>query len=347
MAIQPSLALTAAADFMEPALAELRKAAPGATLLAMPAADIALCTLPGSIFTLAERWRGQPPIFVRHIHPVQLTTPLRGGTADPHIIQQEVVAEFAELVDPELFFSVQTRVVGKRPYKPFTINRAVSDQLQALTGAPLNVRAPQQIISILATGESAFSGLSLAPHNLSDWAGGEHRFARHDAQISRAEFKLLEAFGCFNLQLPARGRALDLGAAPGGWTRILREKEQYVTAVDPGALHPRLAADKSVRHLPITAEAYLAEGPDKYDLIVNDMRLDARDSARIMNSYARHLYTHGMAIMTLKLPGEQAIQTMQQAAAILQKKYYIRQARQLFHNRQEITLVLEPIHTGR
>jgi 23S rRNA (cytidine2498-2'-O)-methyltransferase len=233
-------------------------------------------------------------------------------------------------------------VVGKRSFKALAINRAISEQLEARTGAAIHVRAPKQILSILVSGDRAYSGLSLAWQNLSDWPGGEHRFARRKEQISRAEFKLLEALSKFNLDLPPHGRALDLGAAPGGWTRVLREKRQVVTAIDPGQLHPQLAADKNVRHLPITAEAYLAQGPDQYDLIVNDMRLDARDSARILNDYARLLYRHGLALMTLKLPGKRAAQTIRQALEILGNKYEITHSRQLFHNRQEITLLLRP-----
>src|SRR5690606_13535670 len=124
-------------------------------------------------------------------------------------------------------------------------------------------------------------GASLARENLSDWARGMRRFAREEGQISRAEFKLLEALGEFDLTLPARGSALDLGAAAGGWTRVLRQLEQYVTAVDPGDLDPRLASDRGVRHKRMTAELYLADDPDMFDVIVNDMRMDARDSARL------------------------------------------------------------------
>ena len=48
------------------------------------------------------------------------------------------------------------------------------------------------------------------------------RFAREEGQVSRAEFKLLEAIELFGVAVREHGVALDLGASPGGWTRVLR-----------------------------------------------------------------------------------------------------------------------------
>jgi 23S rRNA (cytidine2498-2'-O)-methyltransferase len=172
------------------------------------------------------------------------------------------------------------------------------------------------------------------------------RFAREKEQISRAEFKLLEALETFKIELPPRGRALDLGAAPGGWTRVLRQKEQYVTAVDPAWLHPSLQTDKGVRHLRLTAEDYLAQYPDTYDVIVNDMRLDARDSARMMVEYGRYLYPHGLALITLKLPERKYRSALDHGLNILRQGYTIAGARQLFHNRSEVTVYLTPKSGG-
>ena len=183
---------------------------------------------------------------------------------------------------------------------------------------------------------------SVDSYNLSDWAGGKRRFAREKGQISRAEFKLLEALELFAIDLPPHSVALDLGAAPGGWTRVLRQKEQFVTAVDPARLHPRVARDSGVRHKQMTAEAYLKAGPDRFDFIVNDMRLDARDSARLMVAYAPYLYRHGAAIMTLKLPEENREKIIDHTFDILRQAYVIAGARQLFHNRSEITVYLKP-----
>lgn len=346
--------LTADSDFAEMALTELRRARPQTEIQSELAPGVWLVKTPDGFTQLAEQWRHQPPIFPRHICPVHTTASLRNDTADIPILCQTIQKEMLDLLTPGLPFSVQTRIFCETSYKPIEVNTAVSQYLLSLTDAPLNVRAPVQILSIIITKNDkntrpfAYLGMSLAAHNLSDWAGGAHRFARQPEQVSRSEFKLLEAIDVFQLNLHPYGTALDLGAAPGGWTRVLRQHKQYVTAVDPAELHPSLRADTFVRHKRITAEAYLAEIPDPYDMIVNDMRQDARDSARQMVKFAPFLYPHGFAIITLKLPEDKTAasghqQILDHSFHILQQKYHIAGARHLFHNRSEITIHLKPL----
>jgi 23S rRNA (cytidine2498-2'-O)-methyltransferase len=270
-------------------------------------------------------------------------------------------------VDGSRPFSVQSRVLAEGPYKPFDLNQALSQVVVDATGAALDVRSPEQVVSLAVallplewageaarlgltvvaprgsnTGLFALLGVSPVAQNLSAWAGGMRRFAREDGQVSRSEFKLLEAIELFGIQLPERGVALDLGASPGGWTRVLRNLGQYVTAVDPGELDPRVSADPGVRHKRLTAEEYLRSEPDRFDIIVNDMRMDARDSARLMLRFAPLLYAHGLALMTLKLPQEQRAPIVEHALTLLRGGYDVVGARQLFHNRSEITVVLKP-----
>jgi 23S rRNA (cytidine2498-2'-O)-methyltransferase len=245
---------------------------------------------------------------------------------------------------------VQARLVGAFDYKPFDVNSRLAETINAISGAALDVRSPQQVLSVVCaaipdvghTRRLGLLGLSLAADNLSNWAGGARRFARDEGQVSRAEFKLLEALEYFQIELPARGVALDLGAAPGGWTRVLRQRDQYVTAVDPGELDPRITQDRGVRHKRMTAESYLAEEPERFDLIVNDMRMDARDSARLMGRFAGRLHAGGQAIMTVKLAHSDRANVLNQTLATLRQAYVIAGARQLFHNRSEITVWLQP-----
>jgi 23S rRNA (cytidine2498-2'-O)-methyltransferase len=333
----PNLIATADPAFTRMAIGEIEVAK--GQISAELAPGIWSVQLSGDFFALAEQWRQQPPIFVRHICPVQTILPLADGVAG---LVETAVTTFTHLLEPDWPFSVQTRVLGALAIKPYDINKPLSEQLAAASGTPIDVRSPFQILSVVLAGDSAYLGLSLAVNNLSDWAGGVRRFAREKEQISRAEFKLLEALETFNIELPPRGRALDLGAAPGGWTRVLRQKEQYVTAVDPAWLHPSLQTDKSVRHLRLTAEEYLQQYPDTYDVIVNDMRLDARDSARMMVDYGRYLYPHGLAIITLKLPERNYKPALDHGLNILRQGYAIAGARQLFHNRSEVTVYLKP-----
>lgn len=347
--------LTADPDFVDLALAEVRRAHAHVVEALTPGVLLAEAKQPFE--TLAEAWRTNPPIFVRHICPVQQIVPLQAVTdADLVSLRAAVTEEIAPLIEPDFAFSVQTRILANLPYKPFDVNNALAEAIQSVSTAQLNVRAPEQILSVVCstTGVAAsalphasktlplvaFLGLSLTTYNLSDWAGGVRRFAREEGQVSRSEFKLLEALEVFQIDLPAHGVALDLGASPGGWTRVLRQHDQYVTAVDPGDLDPRVIKDRGVRQKRMTAEEYLADEPDQFDIIVNDMRMDARDSARLMLKYAGQLQRHGLVIMTLKLPEQNREPVLDHAFNILREGYTIAGARQLFHNRSEITVYL-------
>ena len=77
-------------------------------------------------------------------------------------------------------------------------------------------------------------------------------------------------------------------------------------------------------------------------MIVNDMRLDARDSARGLGEYGRYLYPHGLALVTLKLPEQRYDAALDHALNILRQNYTVAGARQLFHNRSEVTVYLKP-----
>ncbi len=342
--MHPNLILTANPDFADLALGELKQACTKSQIVSLLADGVWAIHCPRGFIELAETWRKFPPIFVRHISPIHHTLPLKNEHKDVTILERTVKAEFAELVEPDWSFAVQARLLDSVPYRKYSVNATLSDAIERMTGAMLDTRNPEQILSVVIANQTAYLGLSLAIHNLSNWAGGMHHFAREEGQISRAEFKLLEALTVFNVTLPPNGVCLDLGAAPGGWTRVLRQREQYVTAVDPGQLHPTLQADRNVRHKQMTAEDYLENDPDQFDLIVNDMRMDARDSARLMVQYGRCLYRpHGIIIMTFKLPEEKRHIPLDHAFNILRPSFNILGARQLFHNRSEITVYLQPI----
>jgi len=361
------LVLTCDDGSMDLAEQELRRSASHSKVAAHLAPGVLLVDAGLPFAELAAAWAAAPPIFVRHICPVHVIVPLWDSPGDPDDLAAALAGPAKDVLAvhaaADQRFSVQTRLLAEPPYKPFDVNGAVAQAVIAHTGAALDVRSPQQVLSIvcvelppavldylprgLRPGPHAplyaLAGLSTPQQNLSDWAGGARRFAREEGQVSRSEFKLLEAFEVFGVQLPPRGVALDLGASPGGWTRILRGRGQYVTAVDPGALDERVIADGGVRHKRMTAEAYLHEDPDQFDLIVNDMRMDARDSARLMVAYAPLLYPHGAVIMTLKLPETRRGPILDHAFDILRTVYRIEGARQLFHNRSEITVYLRPL----
>jgi 23S rRNA (cytidine2498-2'-O)-methyltransferase len=336
---EPSCVLSAAPDFTDLALAELRRAAPTARVMAAAPGIQFVSNI--SFRDLADAWREHPPIFVRHVAPIDFIQPLAGAQAELGALCDKVNEALAPRMDAGGPFSVQSRILdAATAYKTFDVNVATSQRLAQATGLSIEVRRPSQIVSILIHAGRAHVGLSSPADNLSRWSGGQHRFARTDEQLSRAEFKLLEAIDSFDLKLPAGGRVLDLGAAPGGWTRISRSRDQHVVAVDPARLHPSLANDPGIEHHAITAEHYVASASGLFDAIFNDVRQEPRDSAALMQHCAALLKPGGFALLTVKLHHDKRALTLERILRILQQSYGSLRARQLFHNRSEVTIVL-------
>ncbi len=296
---------------------------------------------PGAALCFAAK-TPERPVFLRHMCPAQAEVPLTGGEGDI----ASLVAALAPLMPkgaPGERFSVQARVMeGFSPaYKRFDVNTALAAPLME-AGALLDVKSPARIVSVTLAEGMGWIGVSTAAENLTDWAGGMRRFKREDEQVSRAEFKLLEALEAFAVPLPDKGRALDLGAAPGGWTRVLRGHGLAVTAVDPAALDPRVARDPGVTHYRGTAQQYFGHGAGHFDMLVNDMKMDTEASAALTAEAAKCLAPGGRAILTLKLPEKTAewLPRVARAEAILKDAYHITGLRQLFHNRSEVTAYL-------
>ncbi len=340
MQAQDHAILTASPDADHAAWNEIRASAPGVRLLRWLDPGVGLLEAEMDWNTLATRLREQPPVFCRHLCPAQIHIPLQQSETDLDALAK-VCLEVIPMLNATLPFSVQTRLFGEGwPYTRYDVNVQLSQILNAQE-LRLDVRQPEQILSVVLTPAEGYLGVSRAADNLSDWAGGVRRFKWEAEQISRAEFKLLEAVEVFKLRLPADGAALDLGAAPGGWTRILRQHGLRVTAVDPGDLHPRLTADPLVRHIRQTTQSYLPKTGEQFDVILNDMRMDARDSARMMLAALNHLRDDGWALLTLKLPKKKVEIVAASALALLRERCHIIVARQLFHNRSEITVALK------
>lgn len=215
-----------------------------------------------------------------------------------------------------------------------TIEKALEEE-----GFCLQVKHPIQVISGYLSQGYLYLGLSFASDNLSDWSGGMCTYAFLEDTISRAEFKLMEVIESFSLSLPEKGLAVDLGAAPGGWTKVLLEHDLKVIAVDPAKLSEKIQQHPNVIHYSGLAQRFLEENQQQFDLIVNDMRMDIVKSVEIMNRMADRLKQDGYIIMTFKLQKTKKTAAIRKGLELLSKKYKVIHAKQLFHNRSEITVV--------
>ena len=261
------------------------------------------------------------------------------GAAGTRVV--EVLADF-----------LSTRVRGVRvlswsagrdqlSFGPGKLAYRVMAELEA-NGVDAHALRPEWIASIVVVDRCVHVGWNAADVALSDWPRGQIRLARPPEQVSRAEFKLEELFLVYPPSVPTGRVALDLGASPGGWTRIIRSHGLRVTAVDPGDLAPSIAADRLVTHARTTAGQFLHSSTDRFDLIVNDMRMDPIRTAEVMLDAHDRLKRDGQIIVTFKLGVADPTSLLRDARQVLTQRYRIRFIRQLHHNRHEVTVVAIP-----
>src|SRR6266536_6092809 len=119
-----------------------------------------------------------------------------------------------------------------------------------------------------------------------------------------------------------------------------------VVVVDTAKLDVRLLRQPRLDNYRGYAEDYLEEALKrrrKFNVIANDMRMDAREAARLLVQASACLLSDGFIISVLKLPHETSeidpLKNLNEALRLLQRHFAIVEARQLFHNRQEVTVL--------
>ncbi len=288
---------------------------------------------------LAGMCRDQPVVFVKHLTAERASLPLpvaRDLEAAAAAVQQVATAAGGDE------FAIQAWVSGQNPvpYGSGELARRCTAALADLGKKTGHAGLPRTL-SLCLTKTGLLVGLASPAEQLSDWPGGRTRLARSDDQVSRAEFKLEEAFQAFGIRPPASGTALDLGASPGGWTHVLRRYGITVWAVDPGDLDDKLRHDRGVRHVRMTAGAFFRSERQRFDMVVNDMKMDPQLSCKLMLDAAERLQPGALTVMTLKLSAHRPVKTVRDCLDLLRRRYRVRTARQLHHNRHEVTVVAE------
>ncbi|MEW6132510.1 MAG: 23S rRNA (cytidine(2498)-2'-O)-methyltransferase RlmM [Pseudomonadota bacterium] len=201
----------------------------------------------------------------------------------------------------------------------------------------------------LTDSTTAYLGISL-PGNSSDWAMGIPRLKMPREAPSRSTLKLAEALLEMlseqeRAQLRPGRRAVDLGAAPGGWTWQLVNRGMKVTAVDNGPMDKALMDSGLVEHL--RADGFTFRPRHPVDWLVCDM---VEKPARVVDLVARW-FERGdcrAAIFNLKLPMKRRFEEVRRARGILQERLGRLEgnrriaARQLYHDREEVTLAVLP-----
>lgn len=232
-----------------------------------------------------------------------------------------------------------------------TLTRQLEKPLQAaLKEAGVRVMPGNRwrFLLFLADGSKAFAcvgAAAMAP----PWPLGVPRLKLLREAPSRSALKLEEAWHLFiprddwGTHLSASRTAVDLGAAPGGWTWLMARRGMRVEAVDNGPLAAVLKDESRVTHL--RADGFTFQPRQPVDWLVCDMvEKPSRVTALIARWFTQRWCRQ--AIFNLKLPMKQRYAQVQSDLGRLSDElsaaglsHEIR-ARQLYHDREEITVYL-------
>ncbi len=136
--------------------------------------------------------------------------------------------------------------------------------------------------------------------------------------------------------------AADLGAAPGGWTWVLTRQHLRVTSVDNGPLRPHVLDTGLVEHL--RADGFHWKPAQPLDWMVCDMVEQPRRVAERMATWFREGWCRH-AIFNLKLPMKKRWDETRLCLDLFAEQAgrpLLVRARQLYHDREEITVFATP-----
>lgn len=216
---------------------------------------------------------------------------------------------------------------------------------QALRNARLlHERAERRLHIVFTATDTAMLG-DHALDGSEPLAGGIPRLRRLVGAPSRSAAKLDEALAIMlepgereRLLQPGM-RAVDLGAAPGGWTWVLTRQHLHVTAIDNGPLAANVMDTGLVTHL--RADGFRWRPPKPVDWLVCDMvEQPGRVADLIGRWFADGDCRH--ALFNLKLPMKkryaETLACLERLRTQAVRPLEIR-CRQLYHDREEVTVL--------
>lgn len=195
-----------------------------------------------------------------------------------------------------------------------------------------------------------FVGFSFLEQS-SPWPRGIPRLRFPSDAPSRSTLKLEEALLSFLREdemasslSPAR-RAVDLGACPGGWTYQFVKRGMRTQAVDNGAMNEKLMLSGLVEHHRVDGFKFTPARPVDWmvcDMVEQPKRVAALALSWWQNQYARRF------IFNLKLPMKKRWSEVEDIRSFLDAELaqvgrpYRLLIKQLYHDREEVTVYIGP-----
>ena len=173
------------------------------------------------------------------------------------------------------------------------------------------------------------------------WAGGQRRMADDPEAPSRSYLKTEEAFTVMEREPLPGETAVDLGAAPGGWSYSAARRGAHVIAIDNGPMKGGAKDHPLIEHRKTDAFRFLPAAGETFDWLLCDLVEEPHQVLRLIElwlqgNHCRHF------VVNLKFGRADALQLLRQVTApngYLSAHCNTLRVRHLFHDRDEFTLM--------
>ncbi len=254
----------------------------------------------------------------------------------------------------------------KTSYSAKEIEIFMGERLEA-EGRAIDLKSPDYLAYVIMINDHCYSGVSDFRKLWKKFIEPErHYHTNTKYPISRSELKLIQAFDEFEVRQGTI--AIDLGAAPGGWSNCLLRHKYKVIAIDNGLLEyekfknngtrVKIPESLPIKHYDIETNdiihiksnardvSYLGDAV-KVDLILDDMNMEPEASVSILLNLLGNLNPGAGLILTVKCINRKAELHIRKTEKALSGKFKIISIRCLPANRQELTLYASYLGGGK
>jgi len=220
-------------------------------------------------------------------------------------------------------------------------DRVAGASRQGLGGAPRTLPAGLHVLQVCRVPGGAWTSLAPGAEISDPWPGGVHRVPDDVLAPSRSFAKIEEAFDVMGSAPTAGETAVDLGAAPGGWSWAFVKRGCRVMAVDNGPVKLKSLGGWGGELQHIRHDGMTFTPPRPVDWLACDMLVAPGAALGLVRKWHLAGWTRRM-IVNFKLPQRHPLAAVEPVRAALDALPGFRyRLRQLFHDRREVTLMAE------
>jgi 23S rRNA (cytidine2498-2'-O)-methyltransferase len=217
-----------------------------------------------------------------------------------------------------------------------------SSEIKNWTKFPNSQPSEQQVLAVCLADKCVYAGITSPKISSSFFGGGRHYVSVDNKKIaSRAASKFVEAsdlLKLYGIDTSCFQNWLELGAAPGGISYELCQRNHKVWAIDKADLQPDILSHPNLKFFKMDARDFKSD--QKFDAIFCDLNGPSEISTQICSEKANFLKKNSLIIYTFKIHHKESfrLDLVKIISFFEEKKFMFFMGKHLYNNKQEITL---------